>query len=293
MNLQKIYYFIKIVETLSLKKAADELFVTRQALSKQIQQLEEELDVTLLERATNHVVVTEAGRKLYALYKPIILEVENAKKEMNRFLQYKKQYIKIGYFSSLPYAKLIEPLVQQLKSELPESHVNLIAAEIGIDRELIMNDSVDLLVTHTPYPEEWDNVEMIPICKKKMKIIVSDKHKWYERDDITAADIAQEMLLVFGNRPIFVEHSFMPEIKAYDRIVAYNSNSYMANLKLGEAFGIVTELFAGWEDSHYKLINLPEELASEAMIYVVLKPFHPLANHIRNVAAKLKDNLNP
>ena len=64
MDIRRIEYFLAVADTLSFTKAAAQLHISHQALSRQIQLLESELGGKLLERSTTHVALTEAGEKL-------------------------------------------------------------------------------------------------------------------------------------------------------------------------------------------------------------------------------------
>lgn len=64
MELRQLRYFIAVAERLSFSKAAQDLHVTVPPLSRQIRQLEEELDAQLFVRDRRHVALTDAGRAL-------------------------------------------------------------------------------------------------------------------------------------------------------------------------------------------------------------------------------------
>ena len=57
-----IRYFIVVAEELHFRKAGERLFVSQPVLSRAIQQLEDKLGVTLLERSRRHVALTTAGK---------------------------------------------------------------------------------------------------------------------------------------------------------------------------------------------------------------------------------------
>ena len=62
MEFRQILYFDAVYRSTSISKAAQDLFVTQQCVSKQISMLERELGVTLLTRKQNGVTPTEEGR---------------------------------------------------------------------------------------------------------------------------------------------------------------------------------------------------------------------------------------
>ncbi|MFQ3231097.1 MAG: DNA-binding transcriptional LysR family regulator, partial [Reinekea sp.] len=64
LPLQGLFYFYVAAEAGSFKLAAERLFITPAAMSQQIRQLEEKLDIKLFERHHREVRLTEAGRQL-------------------------------------------------------------------------------------------------------------------------------------------------------------------------------------------------------------------------------------
>ena len=64
MELRQLRYFITVAETLNIRKAAREMYITQPALSRQIRHLEEDLGVELFLRRQGRVHLTEAGHLL-------------------------------------------------------------------------------------------------------------------------------------------------------------------------------------------------------------------------------------
>ena len=63
MELRNLITFLKIIETGSFSKAAEQLLYSQSTVTIQIQQLEEELGVPLFERVGRRMVLTEAGER--------------------------------------------------------------------------------------------------------------------------------------------------------------------------------------------------------------------------------------
>ncbi|MBH0246222.1 LysR family transcriptional regulator, partial [Streptomyces cavourensis] len=64
MATQKLRNFVVVAEELNLSRAAPRLFVTQQALSKQLRDLEEAVGVRLLDRSTRRMALTPAGQEV-------------------------------------------------------------------------------------------------------------------------------------------------------------------------------------------------------------------------------------
>ena len=76
MQLQQLIYFVAVAEQGSFNKAAEKLFTTQPNLSKAIQNLENEINVSIFERTTKGVNLTEDGKKLYQYARTIINQME-------------------------------------------------------------------------------------------------------------------------------------------------------------------------------------------------------------------------
>lgn len=61
MNIQAIQMVVCVAEELSFSRAAEKMFVSQPAISKQIQQMERELGVALFKRDRHQVELTPAG----------------------------------------------------------------------------------------------------------------------------------------------------------------------------------------------------------------------------------------
>ena len=64
MDVRRLRYFCRVVESGSMSRAATSLNVAQPALSKSIQTLEQELETELFQRTSKGKVPTEAGERL-------------------------------------------------------------------------------------------------------------------------------------------------------------------------------------------------------------------------------------
>ena len=77
-KLDEYLAFVTIVELRSLSKAAQALHLSPSAISKKLTQLEDSLSVTLLERSTRSLSVTDIGQSFYRDCKSILTSVTEA-----------------------------------------------------------------------------------------------------------------------------------------------------------------------------------------------------------------------
>ena len=77
MRFEQLYYFIKIADLHSFSAASNYLFVSQQALSTSIKNLENKFQTTLLTRTPRGVVLTEEGKYFYNIARKMLLLYED------------------------------------------------------------------------------------------------------------------------------------------------------------------------------------------------------------------------
>lgn len=118
MELRVLKYFITVAQEQSFSKAAKVLNVSQPALSKQIKDLEDEYQITLFNRTTRTVSLTEEGR----LFKEQAIEILNLVDRSEDYLRNNKKYISgnihIGCSESI-CNRVIMKLSLKLKNNIP------------------------------------------------------------------------------------------------------------------------------------------------------------------------------
>lgn len=95
-TLHQLRVFISIVENKSVRKAAEILFLTPPAITKQLQNLEDLIEIELFERKNNSLNLSREGKCFYDLVKPLIERVDEINRLELPLLRGKKSKIKIG-----------------------------------------------------------------------------------------------------------------------------------------------------------------------------------------------------
>lgn len=104
MNLRQLRYFIEVVDSGNITRAAERLHVAQTALGSQIKQLEDELNTALLERHSRGVLPTSAGSHLYARALEILSLVDTTKKEISQLKLKLSEPVRLGVTPALMLA---------------------------------------------------------------------------------------------------------------------------------------------------------------------------------------------
>lgn len=271
MDVRRIEYFLAVADTLSFTRAAAQLHISHQALSKQIQQLEGELGAKLLERSTTRVALTPAGEKLSETFRPLLRALVYGYSEVLEFIDRSNSTLRVGYFSGLSYSRIIRPVIEKLAEDVPGSRVSLQAADINAVAGLLEQDKIDLAVIPSFGEQSWKGFTCLTVYNSPQFVIVSENHPWYGLEKLTREDLESGTLLTYSDR----EEAPLPELKKLQRMPVENFDTYMGVLRQGEAFGVVGDTYSRRE-GNYRLFPLPPELDADAPVYAIFKKAHPL-----------------
>lgn len=115
MELRHLRYYQEVCRTLSFSRAAENLHIAQPPLSRQIQQLESELNVTLITR-TRPLALTEAGVYLYQQIEPLFNRLEEIAQQTQQIAQASRARLIIGFAPSMLYGAL-PSLIRRLHDE--------------------------------------------------------------------------------------------------------------------------------------------------------------------------------
>ena len=169
MNLLPMKYFIEVANEKSISRAAKNLHLTQQAVSKHMTLLEEELGCTLFLRKP-HFELTLAG-ELFLAYATRFEQLYHAmQKEFHDIARQDSGYLSIG-ISPTRSRFLMAPLLSAFQKQHPKISVRLAEAQNEDLVDLLLNHQVDLiignfaddssLITVKPFYEE-ESVLLVP-----------------------------------------------------------------------------------------------------------------------------------
>ncbi|SIT73392.1 LysR family transcriptional regulator [Edaphobacillus lindanitolerans] len=114
MDLEKVRYFVRVVEEGSVSKAAVSLNMTQPPLSISIRKLEEELGVPLFFRQGNRLILNETGQYFYKRSKELLFSADALQVEMKERIMGKRGEVTVGC-STIANLTIIPEVVKRLR----------------------------------------------------------------------------------------------------------------------------------------------------------------------------------
>lgn len=123
MDLRVLRYFAAVAAEGSFSRAAEKLNMAQPPLSRQVQQLEEELGLQLFHRA-RPITLTEPGRYLFEQTRQLLNRVDEVKATTQRIARGMLRQFNIGFVASTLYDTLPE-LIRRFRIAVPGANVQL------------------------------------------------------------------------------------------------------------------------------------------------------------------------
>lgn len=159
MEFRLLRSFLVVAEELNIGRAAKRLFIAQPPLSKQIQQLEEELGCQLFERIPKGLKLTPEGETLVIEAKKVKLALENAVAAVTKSNQGSLGTINIGFSGALP-STVLPKLFSQTEKLYPninfqihrKSNSNLVLESVAngdLDAGIVLLPISTIGISHT------------------------------------------------------------------------------------------------------------------------------------------------
>src|SRR5262249_48556586 len=143
MELRSLHYFVRIAELGSITRASAHLHVAQPALTRHIQRLEDELDVTLFTRANRGVRLTEGGQKLLESAQRILRDVERAGDEIRAHKAHPSGKIVLAVTPTL-CPVVVPELFARMRRHYPMIELKVVHAGMVRLEEFVVDGRVDL-----------------------------------------------------------------------------------------------------------------------------------------------------
>ncbi|MDM1757078.1 MULTISPECIES: LysR family transcriptional regulator [Acinetobacter] len=142
MELRHLRYFVAVVEEQSFTKAAEKLFIAQPPLSRQIQNLENELDVQLFIRGSRPLKTTEAGQFFYQHAVKLLSNAEEVK-SMTKRVGLADRTLNIGFVGSLLFG-LLSNIVYLFKQQNRDVKIEMVEMTTTDQIEALKEGRIDV-----------------------------------------------------------------------------------------------------------------------------------------------------
>ena len=197
MDIKTLKSFITVAKHKSFSQAARELNTVQPAISRHISALEVELGVSLFNRNSRDVAITQAGEQLLKDANEILTLTEQAKTQVKRAHNGQMGTLNIAYLSSACLA-FMPTLISTYKSQFPHVHVTLFEMTVTEQIEALKNEQINIAFSR-PLPSSIaDEFTSHNIYTDSLVAIVNQNHPLANRESFDLAQLKNEQFILFN-----------------------------------------------------------------------------------------------
>ncbi|MFE9763623.1 LysR family transcriptional regulator [Streptomyces sp. NPDC005808] len=184
-------YFVAVAEDLHFTRAAERLFVSQPALSKQIRMLERQLGVELFERDRQGVRLTAVGAALLPYARRVLADWDAAAEIVERAKTEQRATLVVGMSTSPGRGGLLPAIRSRFSEVHPAATVRLRQVSWEDSSAGLADGSVDAAFVWLPMPDA-ERYEWVVVAEEQRHVALPDTHRLAPRQEIDLRDLLDE-----------------------------------------------------------------------------------------------------
>ncbi len=298
ITLKQLRYFDALSRELHFGRAAEACAVTQPALSMQIQEFEQNLQLKLIERTRSGIQLTPQGEEVARRAAKILSETRDLIDLARAGDSLLTGALRLGVIPSVaPY--ILPPLLPLLRAEHPELELSLRETQThGLIQEL-SDGKLDVLLLALPVKQS--DVEVAPLVEDRFVLALSGDREVSEDVRATPEFVEHERLLLLEEghclRDQALSYCELQQVKNLNTFGASSLATIVELVAAGHGITLLPEISLGVEtrgrDLRLMRFAEPEPLRTLGLVWRATSPrksdFEELGRLIREAASPLID----
>lgn len=200
ISTRQLRYFVEIASSGSFSAAAERLYIAQSALSRQIKELEQQLDTPLFERTARQPRLTAAGAAFLPRARTLLQELEKAGDLARAIGQGQTGSLRLSHSSTVP---LTGTLLQRLSTWLHDNTgVSMEIAQLSSEGQLqeLADGRLDIGLLRLPVLRQHEGLCVEALFEEPLLLAVADSHALATRDSVHLADLREEAFISIPHR---------------------------------------------------------------------------------------------
>ena len=246
MTITQLQYFVTVVKTNNISKAAKQLYVSQAAVSFSIKELEKEFNTSLFVRYNNQIVLTDEGHHLYKLAINLLQDYDNTIEDMKGYIK-KSSVLKIGVPPMLG-SFIVPSIVQEYAQANPNVEVQLMELGSVANQKAIIDRELSCGFTVKYKDNIDDSLDYIKVSTTSLFFAINKNNPLSKKEAVSIQDIKNTPLILMKEDSLqstliqseFAKHNLTPNIK-----IRTNQLYTIKELLLGNNLGafLFTQVF--------------------------------------------------
>nr|WP_198984913.1 LysR family transcriptional regulator [Herbaspirillum sp. ASV7] len=162
MELRHLRYFMAVAEYESVRLASEHLHITQPAVSRQIQDLEDELGFLLFERSPRGLKLTLAGQSYLRDVRQAMAALESAARTAKRLAAGLQGQLRLDFVENAGWDGLVPKTFSRFQNDVPEVKIELTALNSPEQLQKIADGTLDggFIYQYGSLPDEFTTVPL-------------------------------------------------------------------------------------------------------------------------------------
>ena len=258
MLYQRIRCFLEVANCLSFSTAAAHLYISQQAVTKQIAALEQELGVRLFYRTTRQVTLTPAGNILRDDFARINRQIHDSIRRARELDASGKDRVRVGFLSALSRKDIILPVTEYLMHDYPHLESDIYLMDFVELRNSLLDNKLDFCVTTSNDWQLWPGVRTTVLKKKQFQVVYSQRHPLAQCEAITLEELSHHTQLILPNDNLLEGIEKWGRKIPFHRVISCpDISTLMVRLELGVGFALLTKVIEGHDAPNLRYWDVP------------------------------------
>src|SRR5881409_1767978 len=239
MEFRHLRYFLAVGEALNFTKAAAQLRVAQPTLSRQVQDLEDEIGVDLLRRSPRGITLTAEGKLFLEEVRELLKRADESVEKVRALARGEYGELHIGYAPS-PTVEILPPALAAFQKAVPR--VKVLLHDLSSDELIagLQNATLELAVmVYQPIGEQAAGVQFELLRTYPLCVAMTATHPFARLKSITLERLAAEPLVGL-RRKDYPEYN-----RILDRLFAPIRATPRIAVECDSASSLITEVEAG------------------------------------------------
>jgi DNA-binding transcriptional LysR family regulator len=207
LEFRHLRYFLAVAEEEHFGRGAKKVCVAQPAISRQIQQLEQELGVQLFRRSHNRVRLTEVGRYFMEKARVIINSMTLAVEETRHVNRAQNARIRVGYVDIAFYSGALPEKIRCFQEHNPGLKVELIPGTSVEQTALLESGDIDVGLIYQE-PIGSSRLDSRKLSTEPLVVAVHQDNKFARRSCVSLSELSGEPFVWFDRiqNPTLFDH---------------------------------------------------------------------------------------
>ena len=292
MELRHLRYFKTVAENGGFARAARLLHVAQSAISGQIRDLEDELGVSLFDRAKRQIRLTYHGELFLKDARNVLASADSAVANVQRSLRGEVGTLTIG-FGVFFAGDFFSAIIKEFKRRFPDVQVSLVEMTPVMHHKALRAGTIDVAFTRPAPPLDAATLNLEHLHSEPIKAVMPKSHPLAKKRSILIRELANERFILNDRNqsPVTFDKiiSLCGEAGFSPRIAATSSNAtgMIALVEAGEGVALLPQGSIVLRGNELALVPLADRMAFIDLV-IAWAPQHenPVLRSFLDVALK-------